>query len=70
MRTTFSHQDTYDVDMHEAMEAKVGQFPWLIGSIAASAQDEVSNLASTICDEDTCPQQLDALHIGHEITRA
>lgn len=70
VRTTFSHQDTFDVDMHETIENKLGQFPWLIGPIASSAKAEVNILASTICDEDTCPQQLDALCTGHRITRA
>lgn len=53
MRTT--HQDTFDLDMHEAIEAKVGQFPWLIGSIDASAKTEVNTFGKHHCDEDTYP---------------
>lgn len=42
MRTTVSHQETFELDMREAIEAKVGQFPWLICSVAASAKTEVN----------------------------
>lgn len=54
MRTTFFHQDTFDHDMYEEIEAKVGQFPWLIWSIAASAKTEENIFGITICDEYTC----------------
>lgn len=43
VRATFSHQDTFELDVLEALQAKkMGQLPWLISSITVSAKTEVN----------------------------